>query len=112
MIRLLHRLATTITGLLIGEDITNYSIEAKFSADGGRNFVEVVDDLLKIFPCFAFREDWVQGLEVIFGQCPPRRGRRRLLDELHNRQHTKHGWGCTADGRRLYRLVCSPLLWR
>ena len=68
-IKLLHRLTTdtTTTGLLIGEEITNYSIKADFFADGGGNYAEVIDELLKIFPPLAFREDWMQGLEVVSG---------------------------------------------
>ena len=68
-IKLLHWLTTdtTTTGLLIGEDITNYSIKADFFADGGDNYAEVIGELLKIFPRLAFREGWMQGLEVISG---------------------------------------------
>ena len=65
--RLIHRLlaAITTTNLLLYKDIVDDIGNIDFVGDGGGDNSEVIDEFLKIFPCLAFREDGMQGPEVV-----------------------------------------------
>ena len=56
-----------MANLLIDEDVADHRVKADFFADGGGKHAEVVDELLKVFPHLALREDRMQGLAVISG---------------------------------------------
>jgi len=54
-IGLIHRLVilTTITRLLISEDIVDHVANMYFITDDDRDAVEFVDEFFKLFPCFT-----------------------------------------------------------
>ena len=59
--------ATIAASLLVSQDVTDHCIEANFLFDGGGHCAEIIDELLEIFPRFAFWADWMQSPEVILG---------------------------------------------
>ena len=61
-------ITTTTAGLVVSQDIADYCVETDILANGGGHHVKIVDEFLKIFPCFTFWEDWMQSPEVIPGQ--------------------------------------------
>ena len=64
-IRLLHWLNIQIW--LHAEDIADHRIQTDVIDDGFGNHTEVVDELIELFPCLAFREDRVKGPVVAPG---------------------------------------------
>ena len=94
---MLSTTAITTLNLLIGEDVVDHIVNVHFVTDGGSNYAEIIDELLKNFPCLAFREDWMQGPDVIPEQSL-RHGEGNGSTSVDPMKPSGHGWGCPASG--------------
>ena len=105
---MLSTTAITTLNLLIGEDVVDHIVNVHFVTDGGSNYAEIIDEVLKNFPCLAFREDWMQGPDVIPEQSL-RHGEGNGSTSVDPMKPSGHGWGCPASERQRCRHEHSPL---